>query len=119
MSEISLTLITDLTGTANFIGNILKLLAVSLLYILVNDFAIKNPVQIIFNKLENRNKELEKALHQIERIKGVVSVCSWCKNVEDDAGEWITTDSFIDNYAKTTHGICDNCYKKMSDGIDV
>jgi hypothetical protein len=118
ISEICFTLYTDVTGIENFIGHIFKFLAVGFLYSLVNEFAIITPVQIIFNKLEKRNKELEKALGQIERFKGIVSVCSWCNKVEDATGKWITTDSFIDNYAETTHGVCDKCYNNLTKETD-
>ena len=121
LSEIALTQFDEQTGIINYIGHIFKFLAMSFLYILVKDFAIKDPVNAIFNKLEKRNKQLEisnnnlqTALGQIERFKENISVCSWCNNVEDATGKWVTTDSFLDNYATASHGVCDKCFNKLT-----
>ena len=70
------------------------------------------------NNLENmvqvRTKELKKALAELKTLKGMLPICSHCKMIRDDQGNWNEIDDYIRNHseAEFTHGICPKCLKK-------
>jgi len=49
---------------------------------------------------ENLIADLEKALHEIRALRGLIPTCAWCKKVRNDAG------------AHFTHGICEDCLRQ-------
>jgi hypothetical protein len=58
--------------------------------------------------------ELQNALTEIKILKGLIPICTWCKNIRDDNGDWIKIESYIEEHseAEFTHGICLTCAKK-------
>lgn len=43
--------------------------------------------------------------------KGIISICSYCKKIRDEDGQWITFESYIQKHtgADFSHGICKEC----------
>jgi len=43
--------------------------------------------------------------------KGIISICSYCKKLRNEGGQWLTCETYIQNHtgANFSHGICDNC----------
>jgi hypothetical protein len=60
-------------------------------------------------------KDLQDALGQVKTLKGLLPICSACKNVRDDQGYWKQIEVFISKHseAEFTHSICPECAKKM------
>jgi hypothetical protein len=58
--------------------------------------------------------ELQDALAEIKILKGLIPICTWCKNIRDENGDWIKIESYIEenSEAEFTHGICLTCAKK-------
>lgn len=48
---------------------------------------------------------------EIEDLKRLVPMCTWCKKIRDDAGYWQQVEVYIGQHAKAdvTHGICPSC----------
>lgn len=77
---------------------------------------------IIFVKLtnpliENLNKTvagLEEALANVNRLSGLLPICSHCKNIRDDQGYWTQIEAYIKEHseAEFSHSLCPECYKK-------
>jgi len=67
---------------------------------------------------ENTQKALEKALAQV--ISGFLPICSQCKAIRDDAGNWIPIESFMaqKHPVQFTHGYCPKCAGKILEGLD-
>lgn len=69
-------------------------------------------------KLETEREKLilklQDALAQIKTLKGLIPICSYCKNIRDDAGYWRQLEAYVSKYseAKFSHGICPECLKK-------
>ena len=65
-------------------------------------------------ELIRKNDELEKALKEIKVLQGLIPICSYCKEIRDDAGLWQQMESYIMKHteASFTHGICEPCAKK-------
>jgi hypothetical protein len=48
-------------------------------------------------------------------LTGLLPICSSCKNIRDESGEWKRVEAYIDSRteAKFTHGMCPDCAEKL------
>ena len=62
--------------------------------------------------------ELQEALDNIKRLKGLLPICGWCKKIRDDSGYWKQVEDYLEENteAMLTHGICPECYDKVKLG---
>ena len=58
--------------------------------------------------------KLKSALDEIKTLQGILPMCSFCKKIRNDLGEWEQIDVFIDknSMADVSHSICPDCMKK-------
>jgi len=51
---------------------------------------------------------------RIETLRGIVPICSYCKQIRDDKGYWNKVEKFIAEHteAEFTHSICPDCMKE-------
>jgi hypothetical protein len=65
--------------------------------------------------LEDRNRELEEALSEVQRLKGLIPICVHCKNVRDDRGFWEGVEIYISDRSEAlfSHSICTECGPKV------
>lgn len=59
--------------------------------------------------------ESQRALtKEVELLEGLLPICSYCKKIRDDEGDWQVLEKYIqDRSAATfTHGICESCLEK-------
>lgn len=58
--------------------------------------------------------ELRQALEEINTLREILPLCSFCKKVRDDKGYWEQVDVYIQKHlhADISHGICPKCAKK-------
>ena len=68
------------------------------------------------------NEELQDALKEIKTLRGIIPICSYCKNIRDDKGYWSQVEEYIAQRTKAefSHSICADCEKKVYDemGLD-
>jgi PAS domain S-box-containing protein len=66
-------------------------------------------------------KELKDALDQVKQLSGLLPICASCKRIKDDKGDWHQIESYIRDHseAEFTHGICQECVKKLYPGLDL
>jgi PAS domain S-box-containing protein len=59
--------------------------------------------------------ELQDALTQVKTLSGLLPICASCKKIRDDEGYWNQIETYIQEHseAEFTHGICDECAKKL------
>ncbi len=64
--------------------------------------------------LAARVQELEEALHRVNQLEGLLPVCSYCKRIRDDHGNWQRMEAYISAHstAQFSHGICPDCYEQ-------
>ena len=64
--------------------------------------------------LADRVRELEAALSNVRRLRGLLPICSYCKKVRRDSNYWQQIERYIADHseAEFTHGICPECYEK-------
>jgi len=65
--------------------------------------------------LEDRNRELEALLSEVQALKGLIPICVHCKNVRDDRGFWEGVETYISNRSEAlfSHSICTECGPKV------
>lgn len=59
--------------------------------------------------------EAHRALkNEVEMLEGLLPICSYCKRIRDDGGEWQALEKYIgDRSAATfTHGVCETCLEQ-------
>lgn len=57
--------------------------------------------------------DLKEALHEINSLRGILPLCSYCKNVRNDQGYWERVDIYIQQHSQAdiSHSICPDCAK--------
>ena len=57
---------------------------------------------------------LTKAQEEIKALKGILPLCSFCKKIRDDRGEWEQVDAYIHHHsaADISHTVCPDCMKE-------
>ncbi|MBU1052934.1 MAG: PAS domain-containing protein [Proteobacteria bacterium] len=59
--------------------------------------------------------ELQKALNNVKTLKGLLPICSKCKNIRTDKGYWSQIEVYLETHtdASFTHSMCPVCVKEM------
>jgi len=62
--------------------------------------------------LAERVCELESALAQVEQLRGLLPICSYCKKIRTDGNYWQEVEAYIGDHSKVqfSHGICPDCW---------
>ena len=65
--------------------------------------------------VEERTRELEKAVAEIKVLSGFLPICASCKNIRTEKGEWEQIESYIRDHtdAEFSHSYCPKCAQKM------
>tara|TARA_B100000315_G_scaffold149794_1_gene138496 strand:+ start:3198 stop:3881 length:684 start_codon:yes stop_codon:yes gene_type:complete len=60
-------------------------------------------------------QELQDSLDKVKQLKGIVPICSNCKDIRDGEGNWHQIENYIEtnSEAQFSHGICLKCSKKL------
>jgi hypothetical protein len=74
-------------------------------------FKITNPILI---KLNNTVSDLQHALREVKVLRGILPICSFCKKIRDDDGNWSQMEVYIKERsdADFSHSICPVCKKE-------
>ena len=64
---------------------------------------------------EKMIQELQKAMHDIKTLHGIIPICSSCKKIRDDKGYWHQVEVYISDHSEAdfSHGICEECARKL------
>ena len=78
---------------------------------------IRNHLELKFQRdlLISRAVEIETAMAKIKVLSGIIPICASCKKIRDDAGYWQQVEEYITKHseAEFSHGICNECIKKL------
>ncbi len=75
-------------------------------------------------ELQARNEELQVALAQVKRLRGLLPICASCKKIRDDDGYWRQIEVYIRDHseAEFSHALCPDCtrtlYPELHEEID-
>jgi hypothetical protein len=55
--------------------------------------------------------QLEQALAEVKTLRGVLSICAWCKRIRNESEAWQRVEDYVQAHsdAQFTHGICPQC----------
>jgi len=72
------------------------------------------------DQLVEVNRDLGEAVQRIRTLEGILPICSYCKNIRDESGEWHLLESYITEHssANFTHSICPKCVEKEFPDLD-
>jgi len=59
--------------------------------------------------------ELRAAEDQVERLRRLLPICSWCNKIQSEDGAWLTLEAHLEKERGTgvSHGICPDCYREQ------
>jgi Protein of unknown function (DUF1638) len=59
-------------------------------------------------------RKLKEALENVKVLRGMIPICSFCKQIRSDKGAWQAIENYISSHSEAvfSHGICPDCYKK-------
>ncbi len=95
---------------------ILATISIILLFALIDNlFKLvhsRRTIKMHRDALIERNAELEEALSKIKVLEGIIPVCMYCKQVQNDEQSWQQMESYISQHseAQFSHGICPACF---------
>jgi len=74
-------------------------------------FRVTNP---IVEGLHHTVVKLKSALEEVRTLRGILPICSFCKNIRDDNGYWNQLEAYVTERsdAEFSHGICPDCAQK-------
>ncbi len=61
------------------------------------------------------NEQLSKALSEVKQLSGLLPICSSCKKIRDDKGQWHVMEGYIQKRtdARFSHGLCPECARRL------
>jgi hypothetical protein len=68
--------------------------------------------------LGDKNKNLTDYLMELQSLRGMVSICSNCKSIQDKQGNWHPVEKYLIRHpeADFTHGVCPECMQALYPG---
>lgn len=56
-------------------------------------------------------RQLQTALAEVQTLREILPICSYCRKIRDDENYWHTVESYIGQHTATrfSHGICPSC----------
>ncbi len=134
ISELAFTFYVSNYGFSNLVGHYFKIFSFILVYLAIIKTGIEKPYDLIFHDLNRTNqklaeeinirrkseqeredliKELQKAVDEIQTLRGILPLCSFCKKIRNDRGQWEMVDTYIHKHsqANVSHSVCPDCMK--------
>jgi hypothetical protein len=64
--------------------------------------------------------KLQTALNEINSLRGILPLCSFCKKIRNDSGYWEQVDVYIHKHSQAdiSHSICPECRQKHYPSLD-
>lgn len=59
-------------------------------------------------------KDLQTAMEQIKTLRGLLPICSYCKNIRVNEEYWQQVEAYLSEHSEVmfSHGVCPKCYQK-------
>ena len=69
---------------------------------------------VAFLELRKKSLNLLEALSNLHKQDGILSVCSYCREVKNDQGNWMHLEKYLSKISdiRFSHGVCDVCMEK-------
>ena len=71
-------------------------------------------LEVLHSRLADYATDLEEARGRIRGLEELLPICSHCKSIRDEAGDWQQLESYLHHRAgaQLTHGICPDCVEE-------
>lgn len=83
---------------------------------------IENNLELLYmnQSLGDKNRRLTDYLMEIQAFRGIVTICSNCKAIRNQEGQWQPIEHYLikNPEADFSHGVCPNCMKKLYPDFD-
>jgi len=122
IAELLFTFYIGVYDLSNLVGHYFKILSFYIMYEAVIKTALVDPHIVLYRKLkqseealrEERNR-LQQYIDTVKVLRGLLPICSSCKNVRDDKGYWSQVETYIEQHsnAQFTHGLCPDCARRL------
>ncbi len=91
-------------------------LLVSFFSFLIESFRQRTQEKLIGEqqKLQKQKIQLQKAMSEIKMLRGILTICSFCKKIKNDEGDYESIEKYIHGHSdvKFSHGVCQECAEK-------
>ena len=69
---------------------------------------------VSFLELRKKSLNLLEALSNLHKQEGILSVCSYCREVKNNDGDWMHLEKYLSKISdiRFSHGVCDVCMEK-------
>lgn len=76
--------------------------------------------QLVEEKKTARALKRKHAMVSVRILRGLLPICSSCKNIRDNNGCWTYLESYIEarSDAHFTHSLCPECLHKLYEGLE-
>ncbi len=66
-------------------------------------------------ELAARIADLEQAIARVDRLHGILPICSYCKKVRNDSDSWQQVEAYVSAHStvRFNHGVCPDCAKSV------
>ena len=71
-------------------------------------------------ELKGTIQELTVALTEVKQLRGIIPICTSCKNIRDDKGLWQKVEAYIEGHsdADFSHSMCPDCAKSFYEELE-
>ena len=106
------------TLKAIVVGSVLLLAAEGLLVFRPLIRGLRGSYRDLHDAHRDLEHELElrlEAERERDELKGLLPICSGCKKIRDDAGDWKPLEQYIEarSEARFSHGLCQDCLRRL------
>jgi len=76
-------------------------------------------LRMLMKKQDRLIADLTQALDRVRQLSGLLPICSSCKKIRDDGGDWHQLETYIKNHSEAvfSHGICPDCISELYPGL--
>jgi len=78
------------------------------------DILARKAVQRHHQEREKLIAELQAALEEIKKLRGILPICMHCKDIRNDQGYWERVEAYIARHSEVdfSHSVCPSCLQK-------
>ncbi len=82
---------------------------------------LNNELAKTTKELIRTNKNLKEAKKKIKYLSELLSICSYCRKIQNVDGTWFTLEEYITMNSETvfSHGICSDCLKNEFGDLEI
>ncbi len=81
---------------------------------------LKRHREHIESRVKLHNERMEEALTKRQGLKGFIRICSACKKIVNEKGDWHPIEKYIEDRSDATfnHSVCPDCSNKINRADD-